>query len=355
MAVYTLRIEPTGQAVGIRDDQTLLDGCLRAGIWLPHACCHGLCGTCKVKVLQGEVDLGEASSFALMDFERNDGWALACCARPASDVAFECDVEEEPDAEVHPLRDFTARVAASDRLTTDIKRIVLELDGDGLAFQAGQYITVAIPGVDGPRPFSLANPPSAPNRLELQVRRVPGGAATTYLHEHAAVGDALAIQGPYGRFFVRHSSPQPIVFVAGGSGLSAPKSMVLDLLGKGDARPITLLHAVRTRHDLFDAEIFVALAREHRNLRYVPALSHEPTVSDWDGERGFAHEVLERTLGPALRGHRAYLCGPPPMIDACITSLMKSRVFERDIFHEKFLTVADVAAGRSKSPLFKKI
>jgi phenol hydroxylase P5 protein len=56
---------------------------LRAGIYLPHACCHGLCATCKVQVTDGEVDHGEASTFALMDFEREEGKCLACCATPS--------------------------------------------------------------------------------------------------------------------------------------------------------------------------------------------------------------------------------------------------------------------------------
>jgi len=69
----TLTIEPIGETIEVAPGQTLLDACLRAGVWLPHACGHGLCGTCKVEVLEGEVDHGGASPFALMDFERDDG------------------------------------------------------------------------------------------------------------------------------------------------------------------------------------------------------------------------------------------------------------------------------------------
>lgn len=77
---YELTIEPLGQTVDIEDGQTILDAALRAGIYLPHACCHGLCATCKVQVLDGEVEHGEVSDFALMDFERDEQKCLACCA-----------------------------------------------------------------------------------------------------------------------------------------------------------------------------------------------------------------------------------------------------------------------------------
>src|SRR3546814_14133994 len=69
-----------------------LDASLRAGIYLPHAGGHGLCATCKVHVVNGEVDHGDASSFALMDFERDEGKTLACCATVEEDVTIEAEI-----------------------------------------------------------------------------------------------------------------------------------------------------------------------------------------------------------------------------------------------------------------------
>jgi phenol hydroxylase P5 protein len=96
---YALTIEPLGQTIEIEEGQTILDAALRAGIYLPHACCHGLCATCKVQVTDGEVEHGEASSFALMDFERDEQKCLACCATAQSDLVIEAEIDEDPDAE----------------------------------------------------------------------------------------------------------------------------------------------------------------------------------------------------------------------------------------------------------------
>ena len=74
---YQLTIEPLGATIEVEEGQTVLDAALRQGIYLPHACGHGLCGTCKVQVCGGEVDHGAANPFALMDFERDDGKTLA--------------------------------------------------------------------------------------------------------------------------------------------------------------------------------------------------------------------------------------------------------------------------------------
>ncbi|MEZ5702288.1 MAG: phenol 2-monooxygenase domain-containing protein [Burkholderiaceae bacterium] len=353
--MYQVTIEPLGATIDVEEGQTVLDAALRQGIYIPHACGHGLCGTCKVQVLDGEVEHGAANPFALMDFEREEGKTLACSCTLQSDLTIEVEMEDEPDAEVIPVRDFAATVERIESLTPTIKALHLRLD-QPLHFQAGQYIQLAIPGVDDSRAFSIANAPAdaqARSVIELHVRQVPGGAGTTYLHETLQTGDRLSLSGPYGRFFVRTSAEQPMIFMAGGSGLSSPRSMILDLLGKGCTRPITLVYGQRTREELYHDDEFRALAERHPNFTYVAALSSEPEGSGWAGARGFVHEAAKAHFPDGFAGHKAYLCGPPPMVEACIGTLMQGRLFERDIYTEKFISAADANAQRS--PLFKRV
>ncbi len=352
---HQLTIEPTGETIEVAEEQTLLDALLRNGIYIPYACGHGLCSTCKVTVLEGDVDLGEASAFALMDFERDEGKALACCTRLRSNSVIEADIDVDPDARRLPVRDVTGRVSEIVRRTPDIVEIVVALPAPGLAFQAGQYVNVDIPGCDAPRPFSLASPPSQATRLELHVKLVPGGVGTTYLHQRLQVGEELKLSGPFGRFFVRESANVPVIFIAGGSGLSSPKSMVQDLLERGFELPITLFHGVRTRADLYCDDLFADLGARQPNFSYVPALSMDDGSGAWTGETGFIHEVAERRFEASFKGHKAYLCGPPPMIEAAIRALMKGRLFEKDIYTEKFVTRGDGEAALARSPLFKRI
>jgi phenol hydroxylase P5 protein len=350
-----ITIEPLGHAVEAKHGQSLLDAALRAGVYLPHACMHGLCGTCKVQVLEGEVDLGDASPFALMDFERDEGMCLACCATALSDVVIEADIDDEPDAQIHLVRDFVGTVTDVLDLTPTAKGLFIELDGEGLAFQAGQYVNLHLPGIEQPRAFSLANPPSGKRLVELNIRHVRDGAATSYIHRQLRPGDRLRLSGPYGRFFVRRSAPENLLFLAGGTGLSSVKSMVLDLLEQGESRPMTLVYGARNRAELYYEDLFRALAAAHPNFAYVPALSEPAEAEGWSGEVGFVHDVATRHFDGDFRGHKAYLCGPPPMIDACITALMRGRLFERDMFMEKFISAADAAQPGRRSPLFKAI
>ncbi len=351
---YELTIEPLGQTVEIEEGQTILDAALRAGIYLPHACCHGLCATCKVQVADGEVEHGEASSFALMDFERDEGKCLACCATAQSDLVIEAEIDEDPDAQNLPVKDFDGVVSRIEDLTPTIKGVWIRLDAaEGIHFQAGQYINLELPGGLGSRAFSIASPPSSAAEVELNIRIVPGGQGTAYVHEKLKLGDRLRISGPYGRFFVKKSAHVPVIFMGGGSGLSSPRSMILDLLEEGFELPVTLVYGQRSRDELYYHDEFLALAEKHANFHYVPALSNEPEGSDWQGFRGFVHEAAKAHFDNDFRGHKAYLCGPPMMIDACITTLMQGRLFERDIYTEKFISAAD--AQQVRSPLFKAI
>ncbi len=351
---YQVTIEPTGDVIEVEDGQTILQAALRQGVWLPFACGHGTCATCKVQVLEGDVDVGAASPFALMDLEREEGKVLACCALPQSDVVIEADIEVDPDFAGYPVEDFTATVIALDDLSPTIKGLRLKLDRP-MTFQAGQYINLELPGIDGSRAFSLANPPSRADEVELHVRLVEGGAATSYIHRELKVGDALTLSGPYGQFFVRDSQAGDLIFIAGGSGLSSPQSMILDLLSRGDTRQITLFQGARTLAELYNRALFEELAARHANFRYLPALSQAEDGDGWQGFRGYVHEAAKEYFGGRFSGHKAYLCGPPPMIDAAITTLMQGRLFERDIFMERFLTAADGAGEGTRSALFKKI
>ena len=157
MATHTITVEPLGAEVECREDQTILDACLRDGVWLPHACTHGTCGTCKAQVLDGDLDLGDASPYALLESEREEGAALLCVARPRGDVTIEGEVDVEEGVDVHPVRDFTGTLAGLDETGPNVRRLVIELD-QPLAFNAGQYVQLAViePAAMEPLPRAVA-------------------------------------------------------------------------------------------------------------------------------------------------------------------------------------------------------
>ena len=348
---YSLTIEPLGRTIEVNDGQTILDAALREGIYLPHACCHGLCATCQVQITDGEVDHGQASNFALMDYEREEQKCLACCATLQSDVVIEADIDEDPDALNLPIDDFDGVVERIENLTPTIKGVWIRLDKP-MQFQAGQYVNLTVGELDA-RAFSLANSPSTGDLIELNIKQVPGGQITGYVHNDLKVGEHVKVVGPYGRFFTRKSAQLPLIFMAGGSGLSSPKSMIAELLEDDCTLPITLVYGARTRDELYDHDLFVQWTQKYPNFTYVPALSAVEEGDAWNGFRGFVHDAAKTQFDNDFRGHKAYLCGPPLMIESCISTLMQGRLFERDIYTEKFISAAD--AQQVRSPLFKHL
>ncbi|MDM1764553.1 NADH:ubiquinone reductase (Na(+)-transporting) subunit F [Acinetobacter sichuanensis] len=351
---YQVTIEPIGMTIEVEEDQTILDAALRQGVWLPFACGHGTCGTCKVQVTDGFFDIGEASSFALMDIEREENKVLACCCKPESDMVIEADVDEDDDFLGYLVEDYQAKVIEIKDLSPTIKGIRLEIDR-AMQFQAGQYVNIQLPDIEGTRAFSIANSPNEEGIIELHIRKVAGGAATTYVHDNLQEGDEIDLSGPYGQFFVRKSDDRGVIFIAGGSGLSSPQSMILDLLESGDERIIYLFQGARDVAELYNREIFENLMKEYSNFRYIPALNAPKDEDQWTGFTGFVHEAVADYFENKCSGHKAYLCGPPPMIDAAISTLMQSRLFEKDIHTERFLSAADGANEQSRSALFKHI
>ena len=266
----------------------------------------------------------------------------------------EADIDEDPDARHLPLKDYAGKVADLVDLTPTIKGVFIEVDA--MEFQAGQYVNLQLAGLEHPRAFSLSNQPGSKNLLELNVRHVPNGKGTTYIHQQLKIGDAVTLSGPLGRFFVRKSDAQPVIFMAGGSGLSSPRSMIVDMLhNDADPRTITLVYGARNRAELYYHDQFVDLASRHTNFRYVSALNEPTEACAWDGFKGFVHEAAKATFNNDFRSHKAYLCGPPVMIEACIRTLMQGRLYERDIYIEKFITAGDGAHALARSPLFRNI
>ena len=330
-----------GRTIEVPEGKTLLDTALDAGIAYPHSCCAAECATCLSLLVAGRIREEVDTSHLIGPAQKQAGYFLACQAHPLDDEV----VVDTPGfgfrLPAHTLLSTPAKIVAITPMNHDIVRLELELER-AISFTAGQYAELQAPGLE-PRNYSFARairPGDKTQKVFFHVRHVPGGAFTSWLRDNAAPGGALRFTGPRGLFALRPGAG-PIVCVAGGSGLAPILAILEEAAAEGIRRPVHLFFGARAQRDLY-AQAEVAALREAwgEALTVHEVLSDEPADSGWSGARGLVSEALAELptrLGPTFQHLDAYLCGPPPMVDAAMTELIRMGLPLERIYFDKFL------------------
>jgi propane monooxygenase reductase subunit len=345
---HRVRFEPVGIEIEVDEDQTILRGAAEQGIMLMHGCKEGQCASCKSFILEGEdVEHDRYSTFALPDFEKDEGFTLLCRAHAYEDLTIELlNYDEEMIKSGLPIQQAVVEVVAKDRVTHDMVHLKVRMvEPTGLKFFPGQYVDFRVPGVeddeDATRSFSMANTSTSDGgMLEFVIRIYPDGLFSTFLDTKVEVGDRLDVTGPFGVFTLRDAPTADLVFLGGGAGMAPILALLRSMAERGIDRKATFYYGARRRKDLcFEAEL-AALTETLPGFRYVPALSEPADGEDWDGEVGLITDVVRR-LSSDLSGADAYVCGPPPMVEAALELLPTLGVADKRIFYDKFTTTGN--------------
>lgn len=347
---HVVRFEPVGIEIEVDEDQTILRAAAEQGVMLMHGCKEGQCSSCKSFVLDGDdIELDRYSTFALPEYELDEGYTLLCRAHPYEDLTIELlNYDEDMIRSGLPIQQAIAEVVSNEPVTHDIRHLVLRLLEPGeLKYFPGQYVDITVPGTDQTRSFSMANTSGRDGGLlEFVIKVYPGGLFSELLDQQVAAGDRLDLTGPFGVFTLRDAPDARLVFLGGGAGMAPILALLRTMAERGIDRPATYYYGARTKRDLcFDAELR-ALAETLPRFSYVPALSEPGAEDDWDGETGLITDVVARNEGD-LVGADAYVCGPPPMVEAALPLLERLGVKQKRIFYDKFTTTGD--AGDPKA------
>jgi NAD(P)H-flavin reductase/ferredoxin len=329
---WQLTVHPGNRTVPVRPAETLLDAGLRGGVPLPFECRSGGCGICRAKVLIGEIDPGVYQPGALTAAARARGDALLCCATALSDI--EIELEEGAAAREEPLPVYHASVERLERLAPDVMALSLRLHpGTHITYRAGQYINILLE--DGARrAFSFTEQSGTTDRIELHVRRIPGGRFTTHVFERLRVGDRMRFEGPLGETVLR-TGDQPMIFVAGATGFAPVKSLLEEAFARGESRPLYLYWGVRKRRDLYLLDLPQQWERRHANFHFVPVLSEAGPEDAWNGRTGLVHEALLEDF-PDLAGHLVYACGSMQMVEHARPALLAHGLDEASCLSDAF-------------------
>ncbi len=337
-------------------------------IFVSSACGGGgTCGQCKVRVLEGGGDILPTELSHITKKEAKHGERLSC------QVTVKQDMKVEVEPEVFGVRKWECTVISNDNVATFIKNLVLELPaGEDVPFRAGGYIQIERPpGLkidyrdfdvakeyhedwdrfkiwdnvsdvqeETIRAYSMANYPEEKGMIMLNVRiaspppnnpNVPPGKMSSYIFS-LKPGDKVTISGPFGEFYARETKKE-MVFVGGGAGMAPMRSHIFDQLKRIKTdRKITFWYGARSKKEMFFVEDFDQLAAENDNFDWHVALSDALPEDNWDGYKGFIHQVL---FDEYLKNHPApedceyYLCGPPIM-NKCVIDMLLDLGVERD-------------------------
>lgn len=313
----------SGQVYSGEPGESVLDTLTRHGVEVSASCRAGVCQSCVLRAAAGAVP--EVAQRGLKPTLVEQGFFLACVCRPEGDLAIEDAGGLDMDAEIVDLH----------RLSPTVMRVRLR-PRVPFAYRAGQYITLR--RADGlSRSYSLASLPEE-ERLELHVRRTPGGRMSGWLFESARAGEPVQLRGPAGGCFYTAGAPeQPLLLAGTGTGLAPLLGICRDALRQGHWGPIRLYHGALALAGLYLRQELAALAAAHDNLTY------SPVVREGGAGESVATGAIDQVIAadlPRLNGWRAYLCGDPAIVGLLQRRLFLAGAASREIFADPFLEAA---------------
>lgn len=339
---HVIQIEGSPDLVPVEAGGTILDALLAAGVGFAYSCQSGNCGTCRCELVSGDILDLEYSEHALSPEDRARGQVLACRSQVWGDVV----IRRLDDSEfvVHPSRILACRVVRLDRLTHDIWHLDLDIvSGGPFTFSPGQYASVEFPFAPGvARDYSMANRPDEAG-LSFYIREMPGGALSARLGERLHPGDTVRVSGPFGSAHLREGHDGPVLAIAGGSGLAPIRSIVTASVASARSGPIHVYFGARREQDVYlEAELGACAAATGGTFDVV--LSEEPAAPGAPRRAGLVTDAVEADFDD-FTGYKAYVAGPPAMVEAAVAMLRRKGMALRDIHADAFYP-----AGASPTP-----
>lgn len=232
-----------------------------------------------------------------------------------------------------------ATVKAIKPETAGVKTFTLALP-DWTAHQAGQHYDIRLTAEDGyqaQRSYSIASEPERAGEIDLTIERIEDGEASTYMHDVLVPGDRIEVRGPIGGYFVWQARmKEPLMLIAGGSGVVPLMAMIRHRAAAGAQTPARLLYSSRA----FDDIIYYDELEKLRTAKNGPQIFHTLTRSQPTGWAGYARRIdqdmLAEVAKPLGSSAQVFICGPTLLVESAANSLVKLGIKAAQIRTERF-------------------
>ena len=343
-AVHLIQLTGSDQSFPCADNDTLLRAALRSGVAFPYECNVGSCGNCKFELMEGEMSSCWPQAPGLSDKDRARNRGLGCQSKPSGPLQIKLRTSEKYAPQHRPVR-TAATLISSRAITHDLSEFKFET-ATPVAFLSGQYALVQMPGIAGPRAYSMSNVGlinghnQVDHLMEFQVRRVPGGHGSAHLFDQLAPGAQVEIDGPYGMAYLRENIERDILCVAGGSGLAPMVSIARGTFNspKMNARKLHFYYGARSLQDVCGLDMLHALPDWDSRGHYQAVISGEPDTANLPSPylRGFAHDAVAQSFGEALQQMEIYFAGPALMGQSLLKTLIDLKVPMDQVHFDQF-------------------
>ncbi len=326
------------------EDEAILHAALRQGLNLPYECATGTCGTCRARLMSGDVNVvwKEAPGAANFKPDKND--VLMCQTHARSDCVLRVPPDPAMMTKFHPVV-RRGIIRNKRQLTKDVVHFDVDLSAP-ITFEAGQFVILKTQEFPGARAYSMVNFGTDCTKIELALKRKLGGKFSDWIFGEPAGDQEVRVFGPLGRAVFRPEEGKNVVCIAGGSGIAGMMSILDCAVKSGHFHDHkgAIYFGVRTVHDMFYLEELSRLvAASNGNLEVTIALSDAPattlTIPSFPNLKlagGFVHEVADKAIAGRHENTTAYIAGPPVMVNAATRALIIGGFSAQNIRYDKF-------------------
>ena len=230
--------------------------------------------------------------------------------------------------------------------THDVKTFVFSgREPRDFRYYPGQFMTFELP-IEGmvTRCYTISASAARPYRLEITVKRVPGGPASNWLHDNMIPGKEVNVSGPGGEFTTDATADEKFLFISAGSGITPMMSMTRTACDLSEPNDLHFIHAARTPSDMIFHDELLLLASQNSGLKLSFTCDTAAAHHRWTGFTGRLSLSMLSLMSPDFKDRKVFCCGPGRFMEG-VRNMLGEAGFDMEKYYEESFDFGAETAG----------